>query len=236
MNFAAVQRALDYLSDNGIPLPSELTLQLEMKGFRNFVASRATKQAEDISDINATYHDAITDILTDYFENSGAISGPKNDFKKVMVEAFGSASDAGWVDGGQELPLDDDALEWFNARVSAEFGFIDELFQQAKELRKEEDFDYFSWVSQKADGYTAAVMSVYNAALMLAKKNQMLTWNLGGTEKHCDTCKSLDGKRHRASWFINRDYIPRKPGAAMLCGGYYCDCELSTDDGEVITI
>jgi hypothetical protein len=236
MNFAAVQRALDYLADNNIQLPSELTLQLEVKGFRNFVATRATKQADDISEINATYHDAITETLTSYFEDGGSVSAPRNEFKKEMSDAFVNAFESGWVDGGQELPLDDDALEWLGARQSQEFGFIDQLFQEAKELRKEEDFDYFSWITTRADGYVATVLSVYNAAVLLAKKNQMLTWNLGGTETHCETCKSLGGQRHRASWYLNRDYIPRKPGAAMLCGGYYCDCTLSDDDGNDITI
>jgi hypothetical protein len=235
MNFAAVQRALDYLNDNGIPLPSELTLQLEMKGFRNFIATRATKQAEDISDVNATYHDAITETLTSYFEDGGSVSAPKNEFKKEMSDAFVNSFEAGWIDGGQELPLDDEALEWLGARQSQEFGFIDSLFQEAKELRKEEDFDYFSWVTQKADGYVATVLSVYNAAVLLAKKNQMLTWQYGDTD-HCKTCEELNGQKHRASWYLNRDYIPRKPGASMECHGFRCQCSLIDSEGNEVTI
>jgi hypothetical protein len=109
-------------------------------------------------------------------------------------------------------------------------------FAEAKQLRKEKDFDYFTWATGKADGYVSTVLSIYNAAVLLAKKNQMLTWNLGETEKHCDTCLKLDGGSHRASWYIGHDYIPRKPGASMDCKGYNCDCSLTDKDGEEVTI
>ena len=71
---------------------------------------------------------------------------------------------------------------------------------------------------------------------MMGKGKQMLTWRLGNTEVHCSTCASLNGKRHRASWFISHDYIPGKPGAAMDCQGYNCDCALVDDEGIEVTI
>lgn len=189
-----------------------------------------------ISGVNREYHDAITEALVSYFENGGSVATPKSKIKQAMVEAFGSAFDTGWQDGGQELPADEEALSWFNERVDAEMGFIDTLLQDAKELRKDKDFDYFAWVTARADGYTNNLSAVYNAAVMFANTKQMLTWRLGETEKHCSTCAKLDGQRHKASWYIIRNYIPRKAGAAMECGGYNCDCSLVTDNGEEVTI
>lgn len=188
----------------------------------------------ELAAVSAAYHDAITQALVGFFENGG--QGYRNAFKRAMVSAFGSAVDSGWVDGGGTPPIDADLLQWFNERVSQELGFIDDLFAQAKQLRKDPAFDYFTWITARADAYTQTVASIYNAARLFASKSQMLTWRLGATEKHCATCAKLDGVRHRASWFLARDYIPHKPGAALDCGGYNCDCRLETDAGEEVTI
>lgn len=222
----AIKTAIQYLTPE-IDIPADV--------WKSAIKARVFKASGDIASISATYHDAITAALTTYFEG-GSITGPKNSFKRAMVEAFGSAFDTGWQDGGGEGRPDDEALEWFNPRVDAELGFVDGVFQQVKELRKEDGFDFFAWVTAKSDAYTRTLASIYNAGVMLAKKNQMLTWHLGNTEKHCDTCRKLDGGSHRAAWYISRDYIPRKPGAAMDCGGYFCDCSLTGKDGNEVTI
>jgi hypothetical protein len=221
---AAVGNAITYLIDRGDEIPADVWAKTIRAGV--FKAD-----GSDIGAINATYHDAITRALLTYLEG-GAVTSPRNQFKRATIEAFGGAWDMGW-DGD---PPTGDALEWFNARVEQELSYIDTVFAQAKELRKEDDFDALAWASQRADSYTQTISSIFNAAKMWAAKNKMLTWHLGNTEKHCDTCAKLDGQSHRASWFVSRDYIPRKPGAAMLCGGYYCDCRLTDKDGNEITI
>jgi hypothetical protein len=192
-------------------------------------------KAEGIDSLNADYHDAITDALVSYLEG-GSVSGPRSRFRRAMVQAFGDAFELGWVDGGAELPFEGEALEWYNARVEQEMGFIDALFQQAKQLRKDKEFDAFAWATARADGYTGTILSIYNAAVLFAKKNQLLTWHLGATETHCSTCASLNNKRHPAYWYIARDYIPRKAGAAMDCQGYNCDCYLTDKNGNEVTI
>ena len=201
--------------------------------------SRETKIAfaikADISKINAEYHDAISEALIEYFEG-GSITAPRNAFKRAMIQAFGDAFDAGWIDGGGELPVDDDALAWIEERLNQEAANIDALFQQAKDLRKDPDFFYFSWITARADMYTQTAGSAYNAAKLLADERQMLVWHLGNTEESCDTCIKLNGKKHRASWYIERDYIPRKPGANLTCQGYNCDCYLTDKDGNEVTI
>jgi hypothetical protein len=186
--------------------------------------------------INKAYHDAITQSLINYFEG-GPVGASRNAFKNAMITAFGDSFDAGWTDGGGELPIEDeDALGWLEGRLNEEAAYIDGLFDEAKQKRKEKDFDYFSWASQKADSYTASLLSIYNAAKMLLDKKQMLTWHLGATEKHCKDCAKLDGKRHKAGWFIAHNYIPRQPGAAMECGGYNCDCSLTDANGDEVTL
>lgn len=223
----AVTEAIEHAKQNGMDIPADLMARAYNVG--------ALKAASDLASINAYYRDVITEALTRYFEG-GAVAALRNLFKRGMVEAFGAAFDLGWRDGGGTPPPDADALSWFNARVDAEFGHIGVLFTQIKELRKDTEFDYFQFVTARADGYVSSVAGVYNAGVMFAQKNKMLTWNLGNTEKHCSDCAKLSGGKHRASWYLARNFIPRQPGAAMECGGYKCDCYLTDDAGKVITI
>lgn len=221
----SVRDAFRYLAS--VEVPQSLYLRAYRIG--------AMKADGDLSSVNSRYHDTITSALIDYFEGSG-IAKPRNQIKNAMIIAFGDAFDMGYTDGGGELPIPDDALGWIEARLNQEAGYIDMLFQDAKMLRKDEEFDYFAWATARADGYTSTLQAIYNAGALWAKGNQKLTWNLGNTEKHCDTCKELNGTAHRASWYISHDYIPRQPGASMECGGYNCDCYLTDPKGETVTL
>ena len=231
----AIQKALQYLSDNGIPLPAELHLQLETKGYLKSFKRNSSKQAESIEEANATYHDVITESLISYFEG-GSVGSSRNDFKQAVITAFSDTFDLGWIDGGQELPLEEDELSWLEARINQEFGFIDMLFQEAKELRKEEDFDYFEWVTQRADSYTRMLAEVYNQAKLRAMDDKMVTFDGDDGEESCETCQSLKGKRHKISWFVKRNYVPPY-GIGLQCArGGHCQHHLYDDEGNEITI
>lgn len=224
----AVALALQWAQENAVTIPDEIRGALKAKGY--------IKQA-DITAINAAYHDNITEILTGYFEG-GSVTAPRNEFKKAMSDAFIEAFELGWQDGGQDLPLDDNALDWLGARQEAEFGHIGELFQQAKELRKEEEFDYFAWITARADGYTSTVLTVYNMAKLLASKNKMLTFTGkdGSPDNICQrnngTCVRLMGQRHRASWWINHDLVPYRGNENYDCGAWECQHYLEDDEGN----
>jgi len=223
----SIADALGYLKQEGHEIPLDIQLKARQIG--------AIKAGGDISSIRATYHDEITSALISYLEG-GSVTAPRNQFRRAAVEALGDAFDIGYADGGAELPIDGEALSWLNARIEQEMGHIGTLFEQAKELRKEADTDLLGFASDRADGYTGTLDELYTVGVMYADARQILTWSLGGTEKHCPTCSKLDGERHRAEWFIARDYIPRKPGASLDCGGYNCDCSLTNAAGEEITI
>jgi len=222
-----IRNAIEYLYKYQVDIPLDVIVHAVKAG--------ALKSESDLTDVRARYNDAIIDAIVLYFEG-GSLVAARNSFKRAATEAFGAAVDTGWEDGGETPPLDAELLSWFNARVNEEYAHIDSLFEQIKMLKKEPDFDYFSWATQRADGYTSTLREIYNHAVLAAKGGQLLTWRLGNTEVHCDTCKKLDGGSHRASWYIGRDYIPGKPGAAMDCHGYNCDCKLFDKNGKLISI
>lgn len=225
---ASITRALDYCRKHNIEIPLDVQLQA-----RRYGAWKA--DARDLTAVAATYHDRITSALITYFEGGGSVTGPRNQFRQAAVEALGDGFDLGYRDGDGALPYDRDVLDWLNARIEQELGFIGTVFEQAKVLRKEEDADWLSWVSERADGYTRAVYEMYSVGQMFAKPRQLLTWVYGDTE-HCSTCNSLNGQRHRAQWYLSRNYIPRKPGASLECGGYRCQCSLKDSKGNTVTL
>ena len=89
-------------------------------------------------------------------------------------------------------------------------------------------------VFARADMWADSLRSLGDLGKASAKANQPLTWRLGATEKHCETCATLNGQTHRLKWYTARDYIPRKNGAAMECGGWRCECGLYNKAGEQI--
>ena len=224
---ASIKSALDWCRDRGISIPVDIQIRARVLG--------VIKAEGDLSAVNRDYHDAITAALIDYFEGGG-IAASRNDIKQAAINAFSDAFDNGWVDGGQDLPVDDDALDWIEARINQEFGFVDMLLQEAKELRKDEEFDYLAWISHRADGYTNTLREVYNSGKLRAMDDRMVTFDGEDGAKPCRTCKSLKGKRHKISWFVKRNYIPPH-GSGLECSkGGHCQHYLRDDKGEVITV
>ena len=230
-NTKAIRKAIDFLSDNSIPIPDDLRIQLSEKGLLNPYKRNGMKATS-----SDDYQETIRDILTEYFEEGGTVSSYKSQFKRAMVEAFGEQFDTGWQDGGQDLPADEDALSWFNERVNQEFGFIDMLFQEAKELRKEEEFNYEQWVDLHSSNYANTLKEVYNEAKLRAMNDIMVTFDGDDGEESCETCTSLKGVRHKISWFVKRNYVPPF-GIGLQCGrGGHCQHKLYDDEGNEVTI
>lgn len=221
----ALHNAFEYLSRQDVDLPRDILLK-----------SVHVLKAGSLFSINdPVYHDAIRQILIDYFEG-GSIVTARNAFKRAMVEAFGAIYDRAWVEAGGVLPVSAEALAWLNTRVDAEMGYIDMLFQQARELRGEPDFDYHTWANQRADGYVNTLTSVYNmAAVRAMKKSQMVTFDGDDGAESCDTCQWLKGQRHRLSWFIAHDYIPPFGGGLDCAKGGKCKHGLFDEKGYQIT-
>jgi hypothetical protein len=194
----------------------------------------ALKAAPGYEGIRNTYWAKVYDSVFEYLTSDQRVTSFKSRMSRAAVEAFGGTVDLAYEAGGGELPLDEETLAWLNEQVNAELGYISDLFDR---LREEWDgIDPIHEAFMRADGYASRLDGIYGEAKMRGSKNVMLTWNLGATEKHCKTCAQLDGKSHKITWYIERDYIPRKSGAAMECGGWNCDCTLTDKDGNEYSV
>jgi hypothetical protein len=199
---------------------------------------------ETVQAIKAAGYDGIRTVMSGGIFGSvfGMLSDDRfySKYREQMATAISRAyietAELAYQEGGGELPLDEDTAAWARSQLDAQLGYVDQLFEDLKELRKSGDFDAGEVATARAAGYASGLDGFYNEAVLRGKKNQMVTWHLGATEKHCKTCASLDGKSHRISWYIDHDYIPRKNGCNLDCGGYNCDCTLTDKDGNEVTI
>ena len=192
------------------------------------------KAAGGYPGVRTEYYTAVYDAVYDYLTGNRPVTGFVNSVKRAFTEAQASAMEIAYTEAGGELPFDAETSAWLVSTQQAGFGHIEDLFARLK--AEWEGLDPAAEATHRAEGYASNLDGIFNETKLRGSKNQTVTWVLGSAEKHCKTCASLDGKRHRISWFIERDYIPRKNGAAMECGGYNCDCSLIDNQGNEYTI
>jgi hypothetical protein len=222
--------------NNTIPLRIVRAVISAVPALRPHLSAQALKIADGYTGIRAEMSGEIHDAVYDYLTGSGNVTAYRSAMALAVSAAYIAAADAAYVEGGGSLPLDDDTAAWARGQLDAQLGFVDGLFESLRELRKEGDVNPAAEALGRANGYAGGLDGFYNEATLRGSKNKMVTWHLGATEKHCKTCASLSGQSHKISWFVDRDYIPRKPGASMECNGYNCDCTLTDRDGNELTI
>ena len=162
----------------------------------------------------------------------------KNMMSRAMANAFEDTASMAWVDGGSEGDLEPEAQSWLSAKLDGELSFIQQLFQNLRMLKADPEFtnqDADNEAASRADGYARTLDQVYNQIKIFAEPYRMLT--MGGQDgvKTCPTCARLKDQRHRASWWISRDYVPG-PANSFECGGWQCNHFLFDDKGQIFTI
>lgn len=184
--------------------------------------------------IRDNYFAEIYDAVEGYLRGTQPVTSFRNKMSIAMSEAFTDAVYEGYQQAGAELPLDKEVQDWLTVRIGAERENIISLFDR---LKKEWDgIDPIAEAMARAEGYARTLDAIYAEAKLRGMSNQMVTWILGQTEKHCDTCAKLAGKKHSIKYLLKNNYIPRKPDAGMDCKGYNCDCRIVDKNGNEVTI
>jgi hypothetical protein len=190
----------------------------------------------DYLKVRQSYYDEIFVAVYDYLDTGGSVATFKNAMKRAMVDALLPASESGWLDGGGELPIDEDTSAWVTAMQGAELSNIDVLFETLKQLKKtDEEINRVDTATARANGYCLTMDTVYSHCKLAAGGNIMLT--LEGTDGavSCAECQKYKGKRHKASWWIANNLVPGV-GSAYTCGGWNCYHVLVDDKGKLWTI
>lgn len=179
-----------------------------------------------------TVHDAVLRYLVQSDAGARAFA---NEIKRAIAENFPEMFYLNYFEGSDEIDPADD--RWLTQTIAAHVGYVDGTFAELKSFKDKEypPAELEAEATRRAEAYGASLNAVGIEGKLRGLKNQSLTWHYGDTD-HCDTCASLNGQRHTARWYLNRDYIPGKPGCALTCGGYNCQCYLTDKDGNVVEI
>lgn len=192
----------------------------------------------EYSEIRAEYWARVYDAVYAFMSSDDAITKHKNEVRRAVSDAFVSAAETAYQDGGGTLPMDGETLAWLEARQTAELGYVDALFQNLKMERSEEGADPITSAFQHADAYAKTLDSIYSNIKCMGAGTLMLTLvGQDGTPPKfpCRECKMYKGKRHRAKWWVAKNLIPGK-GSAYSCGGWECQHVLVMDDGRLFTM
>jgi len=183
----------------------------------------ATKAAATIDDMLSGYTDDLGTLIESLLRGSHRLS--KSDFRRQMKGPIKDYAREGfriaWEEGGGNIDeAKPDELgkiqDWAKEQQSFVNDFSDWL------TNKESDLDI---VPERVAFWAAAFESFLNDIKTTAMGDPIGEWRYGDTE-HCDSCLELNSQRHRLSWFKERNYYPRTPGAELDCGGYRCQCEI----------
>lgn len=172
---------------------------------------------------------------------SGAVSAHKALIRADAEPAFIE----GLADGGVDEPdLDEGDTATIKEWIALQVGSVSGLWDDVERVIKSYSDGMITHVqlTERKDGFLSRLDVWARALRDLAGKgkasalaNMMVTWRLGGTEKHCRVCNRLNGKKQRLSWFESRGYIPQEVMSETLdCRGVHCLCELRDNRGRVV--
>lgn len=171
-----------------------------------------------------------------------AITKYKNAYKRAIADYFDAAFNQGYADGGGDpSDIDPDAQAWLAAKINSEIGFVDLLFQQAKQLKSDPETtvaDYQAEAERRAEGYAKTLDGVYNEAKLRGSRDVLAEFGGEDGAESCPECQKYQGQRHKLSWWIKRGLIPGQPGNGNYsCHGYSCQHFLfNAKTGELLTI
>ena len=194
----------------------------------------------DYAPIRQAYKLEVGAAINEYlYTDNVRITRFRNTFKKAILRAFYPAFEQGLVDGGGEAPAQGEDLEWINSRVDQEFSFVDGLFMQLRDLKKqaeEEGRGILEGVADaKSEGYARTLDGVYNQGKVRGAGNKMLTFGGSDGAESCKTCQRLKTQRHRASWWKKHGLIIERGNDNYDCGCWQCEHFLFDDQGHVYT-
>jgi hypothetical protein len=179
-------------------------------------------KAAGYAGIRTVMHGGIFGSVFGYL-SGGSLADARGRMSIVVSEAYIETADAAYQDGGGELPLDPDTAAWAREQLAAQLAYVDELFADLKELRKAGDFDAGAIAIARADGYAASLDSFYGEAKMRGSENITLEFGGDDGKESCPDCQRMKGKRHKISYILAHDLIPKPGNNTYRCNGYNCD-------------
>lgn len=192
------------------------------------------KDARPYAQQRKSYRINIFGAMNGYLSGSDSLVSARNEFSREMNEKFYSVFVLGYTQaGGSEKDLTGNSpdLDWINARIEEELGYIKSLFVTLKEAKASDltKAELGQLSGDHADAYANSLDMVYSEGKMRGAANIMLTMTGEDGQESCKDCTSRKGKRYSARKWLAIGYPPSRD---FECHGYNCQHYLVTDDGK----
>jgi hypothetical protein len=210
---------------NNIPVPQIIIQAIRLDpGVISYLSEDALKvvKAAGYDGIRTVMHAAVFGSVFGYL-SGGSLSDARDRMSLAVSRAYVETADIAYVDGGGDLPLDDETAAWARGQIDAQFSYIDELFDHLKEIRKAGDFDAGELASARAEGYSRSLDSFFVEAKMRGSNNVTLEFGGRSGKESCPECQRLMGKRHKISYILAHNLVPHPGNTVFTCLGYRCE-------------
>jgi len=201
----------------------------------------------DYGSVRQEYQLSFAGLITEYlYADRATRSVYAERLKRLVVNYFSYAFEAGWEDGGgdaADIPAKD--LSWLLDKKNAEYGHIDLLMYSLKEVRSDikksdDDIPVGEWpdiIDQRTTGYVNTLDGIYSEGKIRGGEDISLIFVGPDGRENCPTCAKWKNKRHRKSFWLKRGLIPGQPGNPNFqCRGYLCQHYLVDDYGMRYTL
>jgi hypothetical protein len=165
-------------------------------------------------------------------------------FESDFIAAIENQLTRAWNEGADEvgvLPeeMTEEDLGVLQGLIDEEVGYLTGLgvdiidIKESTEGMSEKDAldEFRSRFRSRIDIWASKYNEMVNRAKIHFGNKTKLRWDLGATEKHCETCLALNGIVAYAYEWEQSGIHPGESGSAILaCGGWACDCKLTETD------
>lgn len=210
----------------------------EFPGFLLAAYSLGRATAKSVDSIVQAYEDSLRNLANEAVAGTITSDEMARSHRILLRGIDSSVFLEGLAQGGVTRELTASDEKQINGWLLSQLSHVESLSNAAAEIAGMEGEERSSALAALEDRiiyWVDNARSLADLGFASARKNMMVEFRLGGTREHCETCARLDGTRHRLSWYMDRNLIPRRRGNAHFdCGGWKCQCDLVTDDGRSV--
>lgn len=172
-----------------------------------------------VSSVAATFQADLRGIVTTGFFSDSSILA---DVRALVRNGVGDAYVAGLDEGGVKFDeMDSDDAMLIVELTTEQLDHVTEFVRAVRDAREDKAAQR-DILDNRIPLWTASITAAGQAGLASAKGNEMVRFGGEDGEESCKDCQRFKTNAHRRKWFLNRDYMPGKPGCALECKGYNC--------------
>ncbi len=159
----------------------------------------------------------------------------RSQFVGAMSAAIHRRIPQAWYEGAAECGIKPDELSGaerteLNRAIAYEMQWVSGLADAVEEGSREKGGKLAPFYN-RLKIWVGRYRGVVDKAKTMACGDRKMMWRLGHRENHCRSCRRLNRKVKRASYWHDKGILPRVHGAAYLeCNGFLCDCTLELTD------